>query len=245
MVFMSYISPVYIDPLFNRYESIENKELEDKIHSLLRRTTIGDCKVFQIKKSVDTKEMKAYMTGVFGTKRIVLWDTTVNNLSENEILSITAHEMGHYIMGHMWKIIGLGGMASVLILYLIDRGVIWALQRSGGVFGFNALGDIASLPLLIITGSVIMFIVSPIANAYSRHHEMQADTFALELTRDNAAAASSMAKLHYNSLILPEPGFIYKMWNYSHPTYKDRVEFANTYKPWERGRPMKFGKYIR
>lgn len=244
MVFMSYISPIYIDPIFNKYKEVENKELEGKIHELLGRTKVRDCRVFQVNKSVDTKEMNAYMTGVFNTKRIVLWDTTINNLTERETLCIVAHEMGHYIMGHVRKMILLGGGASIFILFLIDRAATWVLGRSSGLFGFNALGDVASLPLLIMAGSLIMFIFAPFANAYSRYNEHNADTFELELTRDNEAGASSMVKLHYNSLILPEPGIIYKLWNYSHPAFKERVEFANSYKPWEKNRPLKYEKYI-
>jgi len=244
MVLMSYISPVYIDPMFNKYEDVENKELESKIHELLSRTAVGDCRVFQVNKSVDTKEMNAYMTGMFNTKRIVLWDTTINNLTERETLSVVAHEMGHYIMGHVWKMIVLAGAASIFILYLIDRGAVWVLERSGGLFGFEVLCDIASLPLLVLVGSVVMFIAGPFANAYSRYNEQEADTFELELTRDNRAGASSMVKLHYNSLILPEPGIIYKLWNYSHPAFKERVEFANFYRPWEKNRPLKYKKYI-
>lgn len=244
MLFMSYISPLLLDPIFNKYKEVENKELENKIHELLSRTKVRGCRVFQVNKSVDTKEMNAYMTGVFNSKRIVLWDTTINKLTERETLCVVAHEMGHYIMGHVWKMILLGGAASIFILYLIDRGAVWVLERSSGVFGFEALGDIASLPLLVMAGSLVIFIVTPFANAYSRYNEHEADTFELELTRDNRASASSMVKLHYNSLILPEPGIIYKLWNYSHPAFKERVEFANSYRPWEKNEPLKYEKYI-
>jgi Zn-dependent protease with chaperone function len=95
-----------------------------------------------------------------------------------------------------------------------------------------------------MVGSVVMFIAAPLANTYSRYNERQADTFELELTRDNSAGASAMVKLHYNSLILPEPGIIYKLWNYSHPPFRERVEFANSYKPWEENKPLKYKEYI-
>lgn len=245
MVLVSFISPVLIDPIFNKYEDLENKELESKIHKLLKRTIVENSRVFQVNKSVDTKEMNAYMTGVLNTKRIVLWDTTINNLTEGETLSVVAHEMGHYVMGHIWKMTLLTGAAGIIVLYLIDRGAVWALERSGGLFGFNALGEVASIPLLLIVGGVVMFIVTPFANAYSRYMEHEADTFELELTRDNSAAASSLIKLHYNSLILPEPGIIFKLWRCSHPTFRERVEFANSYKPWEENKPLRYKKYIK
>lgn len=244
MAVISYISPFLIDPIFNKYKALDNKELESKIHGLLRKTTAGDCRVFQVNKSVDTKEMNAYMTGIFNMKRIVLWDTTINNLTEKETLSVVAHETGHYILGHVWKMIFLGGISAIFILYLIDMGAVWVLERSAGLFGFIRLGNIASLPLLLMVGGVVMFIAAPFANAYSRHLEHAADTFELELTKDNSAVVSSLIKLHYSSLVLPEPGIIYKLWKCTHPTFRERVEFANSYKPWEENKSLKYKKYI-
>lgn len=244
LLFISYISPLYIDPIFNKYQPVQNEALEEKIHDELHLTTIGDCNVYQVDKSVDTNEMNAYMTGVFNTKRIVLWDTTINKLDDREILGILAHEMGHYLMGHVWKSIVLGGGLCILVLYFVNKSALWILSKSGGVFGFTKLHDIASLPLLILLINVFMFIAAPAENAYSRHIETEADRFELELTHDNYAAASAMVKLHWESLTLPTPGSIYKLWNYDHPTFKERVDFDNNYRPWEENGTIRYQKYI-
>ena len=244
LIFTTYISPVYIDPLFNKYTDLVDKELESKIHEMLNQTIVGDCRVFQVNKSVDTKEMNAYMTGIFNTKRIVLWDTTINNLTQKEILSVVAHEMGHYLMGHIWRMIFLGGILSTCVFYLLDRIAGWVMTHSGGVFGFYKLYDIASLPLIILLIDILVLAFMPFVNWYSRYNEKEADRFELELTRDNQSGASAMVKLHHNSLILAQTGIIYKLWNYSHPTFKERVGFANNYKPWEENKPLKYQKYI-
>ena len=97
--------------------------------------------------------------------------------------------------------------------------------------------------MLLLT--VFMFIVAPVVNTYSRYTEKEADRFELELTRDNQAAVSSTIKLHQNSLVLPTPGIVYKLWNYDHPTFEERVNFAKNYKPWAEGKPIKYGKYIK
>ncbi len=88
IIFITFISPMYIDPLFNKYEKVNDTKLEAKIYDQLHKTSIENCKVYQVNKSVDTKEMNAYMTGVFNTKRIVLWDTTIKSLTERETLCL-------------------------------------------------------------------------------------------------------------------------------------------------------------
>lgn len=245
LFFITFISPVYIDPIFNKYEKVRDTKLEAKIYDLIDKTDITNVKVYQVNKSVDTKEMNAYMTGVLNSKRIVLWDTTIKNLTDREILTIVAHEMGHYLMGHVWKAIILGGILNVFIFYLINKGALWVLNKSGGTFGFSKLHDIASLPLIMLFLSIFMFAAAPIVNTYSRYTETEADRFELELTRDNEASMSSMIKLHQNSLVLPTPGVVYKIWNYDHPTFEDRVNFAKNYRPWEEGKPLKYQKYIK
>lgn len=243
--FATFISPVYIDPLFNKYEKMQDTVLEQKIYDEINKTTIENCKVYQVNKSVDTKEMNAYMTGVLNTKRIVLWDTTTKNLNHREVLCVVAHEMGHYLMGHVWKAIILSGISFILILYLINKSAIWILDKSGGSFGFTKLYDIASLPLIILLVNIFIFASTPVSNAYSRYTEREADRFELELTRDNDASISSTIKLHEESLVLPTTGVVYKLWNYTHPTFQERVEFASKYKPWEENKPLKYGKYIK
>lgn len=243
IAFVTLVSPMYIDPIFNKYCKIQDVTLENKINFELKRVGIEKCNVYEVNKSIDTNEMNAYMTGILNSKRIVIWDTTLKKLTDREVLCILAHEMGHYVMNHIWKGIILGGVLSIFIFYLVNKAALFVIGNSN--FGFNKIYDMASLPLIIILLNLCMFIISPAINSYSRHVEHEADVFELELTKDNDAAVSSTVKLHQNSLILPSPGIIYKLWNYDHPTFKERVEFENMYKPWENGQELNYKKYIK
>ncbi len=240
----TYIQPVLIDPMFNEYKQLEDTQLSQRIDELLAKTPIENCQVLQVDKSKETNQMNAFMTGVFNTKRIVLWDTTINYLNTDEVLGIVAHEMGHYLMGHIWKSIVFGGLSSLLVLYLVYRLCNWFLRKSEGRWGFQKLSDIAALPLIMLMVNLMLFITSPMINAYSRSVELEADRFELELTQNNFATATATVKLHNQSLAMPEPGYIYMLWNYDHPTYKSRVDFANDYRPWENGEPLKYQKFI-
>ena len=245
LFFMSYIQPIVIDPMFNQYKQIEDSELSTKIDGLLNKTSIENCQVYQVDKSKETNQMNAYMTGVFNTKRIVLWDTTINYLTVDEVLGVVAHEMGHYLMGHVWKSIVIGGLGSIVLLYLVYRMSNWFLKKSKGRFGFNKLSDVAAFPLIMLLINIMIFASAPISNAYSRSIELEADRFELELTQNNFATGTGTVKLHQQSLTMPEPGLIYLIWTYDHPTFKSRVDFANEYKPWENGQPLKYQRYIR
>ncbi|GAA0719066.1 M48 family metallopeptidase [Clostridium malenominatum] len=242
LMFVTFISPTYIDPLFNKYTSIQDKELQRGIEHQLSMAGIGDSKVYQVNKSVDTKEMNAYMTGVFGSKRIVLWDTTINNLTRGETLSITAHEIAHYVMGHVWKSIVLGGLLFILVLYLVNKTILWILFHWGGVLGVTKIHHLAFMPMMILVINIFLFLSNPITNTFSRYVERQADIYAIEMTKDNSSVITSTIKLHENSLVLPRASKIYEIWYYSHPSYYDRVELAKEYKPWRENKPLKYIK---
>ena len=245
LLIMSLLQPIVIDPIFNEYKPVENAVLSSKIGDLLDKTNIGKTDIFQVDKSKETNQMNAYMTGVFSTKRIVLWDNTINNLNQDEIMGVVAHEMGHYLMGHIWKSIVMGGLGSILILYIVHRLCRWYIGRSQGRMGFSNLADVAALPLILLMLNLVMFFVTPISNAYSRNMELEADRFELELTKNNFATATATVKLHQQSYALPEVGLVYMLWNFDHPEFKERVEFANTYMPWEEGKLLKYQKFLK
>ena len=216
---------MYIDPIYNKYTSIEDEELGKEIKQLLKKAEIEDAEIYKVDKSRDTKEMNAYMTGVFKSKRIVLWDTTMEKLDKDEVLSITAHEIGHYIKGHIWKSIILGGLFSVVLMYLVYRTSNWILINSNGVFGFNRLYDIASIPLIILVLNFYMFFANPIINFSSRQMEREADMIEIQLTKNKEAAISTMLKLYEGNLSIPRPSKLFKIWYHSHPTAEERIKF--------------------
>ncbi len=243
-ILMYYISPIFIDPLFNGYTSLKDKALESEIQSQLGRTAINNCCLLESDVSSRTNQMNAYMTGIFSSRRIVLWDTTIKGLTTNEILNVTAHEAGHYLMGHIWKSILVNCIIVLIGAFAVIKASRWVLSQSGNSMGFVKLHDIASLPLLIIMINLVLFILAPASNAITRHTEREADRFALELTQNNKAAARMLIKMHYRSLSIPQSGIVYRLWACDHPELQERVDFANLYRPWEEGKPLKYSKFI-
>lgn len=238
------VSPIWIAPLFNDFGPMKDKALETKILALANRAGIEGGRVYEVNKSVDTKQVNAYVTGFGNTKRIVLWDNTLAKMNEKEVLFVMAHEMGHYTLGHIWKMIIFLPIFFLIILYLAYRTAGGLIRRYKDRFGFDQLSDIASLPLLILLMNLFGFIFSPVANWYSRSIEHEADQFGLEITQDNHDAATAFVKLQMENLSVPRPGMLYTIFRADHPVLGDRIDYANEYKPWEKGEPLRFGGYF-
>ena len=239
------ISPVWIDPLFNDYEPMEDRVLESRILALSQRAGIGGSRVYQVDKSSDTKLVNAYVTGVGATKRIVLWDTLLEKLGEEQILFVTAHETGHFVLRHTLAVIIATAILVTLSLYAVHRTAGGLIARFSSRFGFNDLSDVASLPLLLLLGNAALFLLAPLVLGFSRHQEHEADRFALEITQDNHAAASTFVVLQQENLAVPRPGRLYVLWRSSHPPLAERVAFANRYRPWESGQPLRYDHMFR
>src|SRR4026209_3030743 len=155
------------------------------------------------------------------------------------------HEMGHYVLGHIVKSILFSSVLILLTLYLAYRLQAGLIARYADRFGFTELSDVASLPLILLLVGVLSFVITPVANVYSRWQEHEADRFGLEITRDNRAAATAFVKLQQENLSLPRRGVLYKLWRASHPLLGERIDFCNTYRPWEEGRPGRYEKMFR
>lgn len=235
------VQPVWIDPLFNKFGPMKNKQLEAKILALAERAGIEGGRVYEVAKSEDTKALNAYVTGFGNTKRIVLWDTTIAKLDEDELLFVMGHEMGHYVLGHVWKGILFFTLVIFLTLYAIHRTAGWLISKYKDRFGFSDLSDIASLPLVILLFSVYIFIVTPGVMAFTRNQEHESDRFGLEINQNNHAAATAFVKLQTENLAVPRPHWLDRLWRASHPTLGERIDFCNEYRPWAKGEPLKYG----
>jgi len=245
LAFILFVTPIWIEPLFNRFGPMQDKALEAKILALADRTGIEGSRVYEVNKSVDTKTVNAYVTGFLNTKRIVLWDTTLAKLSSPEVLLVMGHEMGHYVLGHVPQFIVLGTALALFGFWVIHRTAGGLIARYRDRFGFSELSDVASLPLIALLFSLVGFLLSPAILAFSRHTEHEADRFGLEITRDNHDCATAFVKLQQENLSNPRPGLLYKLWRSSHPPLGERIDFCNEYRPWEKGEPFEYGKLIR
>jgi Zn-dependent protease with chaperone function len=173
----------------------------------------------------------AYVTGFGATKRIVVWDTTARDLTLPQTLFIFGHEMGHYVLHHIY----LGLAYSALLLFtgfwLTARLTGAALTRFGQRLQIRALGDWSSLPLLLLLASLLSFFGEPLASTFSRWEEHQADLYALTVTAPvtkdaGQVAAQAFQLLGQNSYSYPNPSPFLVFWSYSHPPIAQRIRFA-------------------
>jgi len=235
------VVPVYIAPLFDDYGRMRDRALEQRIVRLAARAGIPDSRIYEVRKSAETRQVNAYVTGFGGTKRIVLWDTLVDRLQPDEVEFVVGHEIGHFVLRHTLTIIVAATLLATLSLWVLHRVAGWLIARFRERFGFDRLDDVASMPLLALVGGVVILGSTPAALALSRWQEREADRFGLEITRDNNAAARAFVRLQIDNLAVPRTGLLFRLWRGSHPDLADRIEFANRYSPWLRGQPLRYG----
>ncbi|MBI2955994.1 MAG: M48 family metallopeptidase [Acidobacteria bacterium] len=249
IIFLQFISPYVLEPLFFKFEPLEQTQpaLVVEIEKVVGRAglEIPRQRMFEMKASEKYKAVNAYVTGFGGSKRIVVWDTTLEKMTAPQTLLVFGHEMGHYVLGHLYK--GIAFFAAVLLLFLClgYRGLHAVLGRWGEHWAIRGVDDWASLPVLLLLLSVFGFFFSPVANSFSRYLEHQADTYGLEVTHgivpeSAEAAAGAFQVLGEINLADPNPSTFIKVWLYSHPPLNERIVFAQTYDPWGKGEPTQF-----
>ncbi len=228
-VFFIVIAPLVITPLFYHTTPLDDSPLKTQILRLAQDSGISDSRIFVIDASRDTKKLNAYVTGLGQTKRVVLFDNLLAGMTPPEILFVVGHEMGHYLLHHVW--IGLFIVVVFIFLigylsHLIMSRIIAAYQSR---LGFDRLSSLASLPLIMLCFLVFGFLMSPVQNGLSRQFEHRADVFGLEKTRDGMSAARAFEKLASVNLSNPDPSPFIKFWLYDHPALSERVSFARAY----------------
>jgi Zn-dependent protease with chaperone function len=149
--------------------------------------------------------------------------------------------MGHYALGHVLVLVALNWLLVLFTLWVVHRSAGRLLRRFGHRFGFHRLDDPASVPLLLLLTSLVSFAVQPAGLALSRTQEREADRFGLEITRNNRAAATAFVKLQQENLTVPRPAPLYTFWRAGHPSLAERITFANEYRPWATGAPLRYG----
>ena len=238
IILLQLITPIWLDPLFNTFGSMKDKALEADILQLASRAGIEGGRVYEVAKSEDTKQLNAYVNGFGATQRIVLWDTIIKAMDRPQLLTVMGHEMGHYVLKHVWQLMAVAVLAVLVLLYAVYRLAGALISRYSGRFGFTSLADVASLPLILLLVSTVGLVVNPLTLAFARHVEHEADRFTLELTHDNHAFGTALVILQQENLGVPRPGWLYTWFRESHPPLGERVDFANDYRPWETGQPL-------
>ena len=221
--FFMLIEPVFIAPLFNKFIPLQNPALREKILALAHAQGIHAHDVYQVDASRQSNAVNAYVVGVGPTMRIVLYDTLLQEFTPDEIQFIMAHEMGHYVLGHIYQGIAasvLATLAGGLALFLAGG---WVVRRWGTWLGITALGHPASYPLLMALGLVLSLCALPIGNAFSRHLERQADQFAVRVYPHPAAGISAFHKLARLNISEENPPRWAQCLFGSHPSIHDRI----------------------
>ncbi len=251
LLLITFIAPYVIEPMFNKFEPLSSKapQLVPELQRLTRRAgqEISPERMFWMKASDKTISTNAYVSGFGASKRIVIWDTAIAQESPDEVVTDFGHEMGHYVLGHIWKGLVFGAVLLFVLLYLGYRSIGWVLARWGAGWGVRGLDDLASLPVLLLLITAFTFLANPITNGFSRFEETQADIYSLEVTHGiladpGQASAHEFQVWGEHVFVDPDPHPINVLLFYNHPTVADRIHLFVTYDPWSKGQQPKFVK---
>ena len=249
LLVLTVIWPVVIEPLFNKFEPLSNQHpgLVASIEKLTKRAgvPVPPERMFLELASKKTNAINAYVTGIGASKRVVVWDTLIQKTSSDETLFVVGHELGHYALGHVVKGFLAGAAALLVALYLLFRGLYWALDRWDHEWKISGAEDWASLAVLLLLLQVLLFFSSPPINWFSRAQEHAADVYGLEVTHglipnSPEVAAHAFQALGELDLSDPNPPPFITFWLYSHPPVAERLVFAHTYDPWSKGQKPKY-----
>ncbi len=220
-IFVMYISPYVIEPLFHRFTPIEDEDLEGGIRSLMQKAGIKVSRIFRIDASRRTRHTNAYFTGIGRVKRIILYDTLIQKMSRDEILAVLAHEAGHWKKKHLLKHIVVAEVIALIAIYaayLLLQGDF--LTR---LFHIENDSFFAKVVILGFIGSIVSFPFTPVFHYFSRRHENEADRFSCELTGNGAGMISALVKLSKDNLSNLHPHPLYALFHYSHPPVLERI----------------------
>jgi STE24 endopeptidase len=220
-IFLMYISPYVIEPLFFKFEPVQTEGLEADIRALVEEAGIEVSKVFQVDASRRSRHSNAYFSGIGRVKRIVLFDTLLESMSHREILAILAHEVGHWKKKHVMKRIVLTEIVALGAIFLAHKLLAW--EGLPNLVGLDGGSFYVRFTVLGFLGSLVMFPLTPALSFFSRKHEQQADTFACELTGRPLDLAGALVKLSKENLANLHPHPLYAAFYYSHPPMVERV----------------------
>jgi len=228
---MIFLSPVVLMPMFNKFVPLEDEELKNKILEMARKADFPLAGVYQMDASKRSTHDNAFFTGMGNTRRIVFYDTMVKNYSHQELLSVMGHEIGHWKMKHVFKLIAVVSAVSGLLLFAASRILAhpWLYNAIGlgGMFeqmGFNGPLIGVALYVVAILFEPLSLIISPLMNWQSRKYEYQSDAYSLKQGNPAADMKGALIKLSQKNLsnLFPHP--LYVAFHYTHPPLLARLK---------------------
>ncbi len=223
-----FITPLYVEPLFNTYKSVSNPEVRDPILAMARANEIPVKQVFEVDASRQTTRVSANVSGFLGTTRVALNDNLLKQCTLPEIRMVMAHEMGHYVLNHGAKLLTYLGIL-ILIGFALARILFQAtVLRWGSKWGVRGIADPAGLPLLALIFSTLFFVATPLINTVTRITEREADAFGINTAREPDGMAQVALKLGAYRKLDPTPleEFIF----FDHPSGRARIRMAMDWK---------------
>ncbi len=228
LAFVVLIAPVYINPLFNKYEPLAHGSLRESILAMARANGVPADEVYQFDASRQTTRISANVSGFAGTMRVSLNDNLLNRTTRPEIEAVMGHEMGHYVLNHVYEAIVEIGVILVLAFAWLRFGFERVRARRGERWGVRGIDDPAGLPLLAALLAVFFFVLTPINNTIIRANEAEADIFGLNASRQPDGFAQVSLKLgEYRKLA---PGPVEEWVFYDHPSGRNRILMAMRWK---------------
>jgi STE24 endopeptidase len=217
-----WLFPVVILPLFNKFDPIENKGLENRIRTLMEKVGLRAKGIFKMDASKRSKHTNAFFVGLGRSKRIVLFDTLLASHTEEEVLAVLAHEAGHWKKKHVLRMLVLLEIFSFISFYAVAKFLNWPLLYQ--TFGFQESIVYVGLFLIGAFISLLGYFAQPLGSAISRRFELEADDFALELMETGEPMRNALKRLASDNLANLTPHPFYAWVNYSHPPLVERIE---------------------
>ena len=219
---LTVVVPVWIVPLFYRLVPLEDAALKERLLALAKRVGVAVVGVWVADQSRKSRTANAALTGLGRTRRILLFDTLIAEFTPDEIESVLAHELGHYVHGDVRRGLLVQGVVLLATFWAAD----YLLRIGSTPFGFEGPADPAGLPLLALILLVLGLVAAPLANGFSRWVERQADAFALATTGNRGAFIGAMERLAKLNLAERHPNRLKEFLLYSHPSIDRRIEMA-------------------
>jgi|CXWL01.1.fsa_nt_gi STE24 endopeptidase len=225
---VSMLVPVYLEPVFNDFEPLAESPLKHRILSLAHANGIPATDVYEYDASKQTKRISAHVSGLLGTTQISLNDNLLNRGSEGEVLAVLGHEMGHYVLNHVYE--GLMFLGLMLVGgFAFIHGAFDRVRRGiGARWGIRDIGDVAGIPLLIFLFSLYSFILTPVQNTVTRTMEAEADVFGVNASRQPDGFAQ--AAVHLSEYRKMAPGPLEEWLFYDHPSGYNRIHRVMVWK---------------